>query len=65
MNITIEQYLSALRNALSERQIEVLNSLFEFPFSRATAKELAKVLSPENPNPFVASGQIGKIGKSI
>jgi 5-methylcytosine-specific restriction protein A len=65
MNITTEQYLSALRNALSERQIEVLNLLFEFPFSRATAKGLAQVLSPENPNPFVASGQIGKIGKSI
>jgi 5-methylcytosine-specific restriction protein A len=65
MNITTEQYLSAIRNTLSQRQIEVLNSLFEFPYSRATAKELAKVLSPENPNPIVASGQIGKIGKSI
>ena len=65
MDITTEQYKSAIRNALSERQIEVLNSLFEFPFSRATAKELAQVLSPEKPNPIVASGQIGKIGKSI
>jgi hypothetical protein len=47
MNITTEQYLSAIRNTLSQRQIEVLNSLFEFPYSRATAKELAKVLSPQ------------------
>lgn len=65
MNITTEQYLSAIKNALSERQIEVLNSLFEFPFSQATAKELGQVLSPANPNPIVASGQIGKIGKSL
>ena len=65
MNITTEQYLSAIKDALSEKQLEVLNLLFEFPFSQATAKELAKVLSPENHNPIVASGQIGKIGKSI
>lgn len=65
MDITTEQYISAIRNALSERQIEILKFLFDFPFSRATAKELAQLLSPENPNPIVASGQIGKIGKSI
>jgi 5-methylcytosine-specific restriction protein A len=66
MNITTEQYLSAITNALSERQIEVLNSfLFYFKEPHATAKELAQVLSTENPSPIVASGQIGKIGKSI
>ncbi|HZV69209.1 MAG TPA: HNH endonuclease [Saprospiraceae bacterium] len=65
MNITTQQYLSAIRNTLSESQRNVLNSLWGFPFSQATAKELALILSPENPNPIVASGQIGKIGKSI
>ncbi len=65
MKITTVDYLSAITNALTEKQIEVLNVLSEFPFSRATAKELAQVISPTNPNPIVASGQIGKIGKSI
>jgi 5-methylcytosine-specific restriction protein A len=65
MGITTGQYKDAINNALSEKQIKVLNALFGFPFSRATAKELAQTLSPERPNPIVASGQIGKIGKSI
>ncbi len=64
-NITIEQYEDAIKNALSYRQVEILQILYAFPESTATAKELASVLSPNSPAPIVASGQIGKIGKTI
>ena len=65
MNITTQQYLSAIKNALNPKQLATLNALFELPFSRATAKELAQVLSPANPKPIVANWSIGGIGKSM
>ncbi|MBL7763418.1 MAG: HNH endonuclease [Chitinophagaceae bacterium] len=65
LNLTVEQYQDAIKNALSYRQVELLQILYAFPNSTATAKELAAVISPKNPSPIVASGQIGKIGKAI
>ncbi len=62
---TVEQYQEAITNALSHKQIEVLQILYSFPDASATAKELVKVLSPTSPSTIVASGQIGKIGKTI
>jgi len=63
--LTVEKYQDAIRHALSPKQIEVLQILYSFPNASATAKELAKVLSPNSPSTIVASGQIGKIGKAI
>ena len=65
LNLSTEQYQDAIKNALSIRQIEVLQILYAFPNSTATAKELANVISPTSSSPIVASGQIGKIGKAI
>lgn len=65
MNITIKQYQEAIKNALSARQIEILQILYSFPNSTATAKELAEVIHPTKPATIIASGQIGKIGKAI
>lgn len=65
MEISIEQYESAIRNALKPKQIEVLRMLHAFPKSTATAKQLAEVMSPNSPHEIVASGAIGKIGRAI
>ena len=65
LNITVEQYQDAIKNTLSERQRKVLEMLYAFPDSTATAQELAEVINPQNPSPIIASGQIGKIGKAI
>ena len=64
-NISVGDYKSAIEKALSHRQIELLQLLYYFPDSTASARELAEVMNPTNPNPIVASGQVGKIGKSI
>ncbi|MCK9210739.1 MAG: HNH endonuclease [Ignavibacteriaceae bacterium] len=65
MEITVEQYKDAINNSLSAKQIDILDLLYELPHSSATAKELAQIISPFNPNPVVASGQIRKIGKAF
>lgn len=65
MNITVSDYQKAIKHALKPRQIEILQILYSFPSSTATANELAKVLHPSNPAPIVASGQIGRIDKFI
>ncbi len=65
MEVSIEQYESAIRNALKPKQIEVLIMLHSFPRSTATAKQLAEVMNPNSPHEIVASGAIGRIGKAI
>src|ERR1700722_11526602 len=60
---TIEQYEDAIANALSAKQVKVLQTLYNFPNSTATGKELAEVLN--YPSHKVAQFQIGKIGKTI
>jgi 5-methylcytosine-specific restriction enzyme A len=62
MNLTIKQFETAIKK-LTIRQIEVLQTLYYFPNSSATAKDLAFAL---NYTGFQAANrQIGQIGKSI
>ena len=63
MEITVEQYQDAIQNALSPKQIEVLQALYNFPNSTATAKELAAKLNYASYHP--ANRQIGSIGETI
>lgn len=63
MNITVEQYKDAIINALSEKQVKILQTLLDFPNSTATSKELAKVLGYSSYH--AANRQIGQIGKTI
>jgi 5-methylcytosine-specific restriction enzyme A len=65
LNIAIEEYQDAIKNALSFRQLELLQILYAFPDSTATAKELTDVISTNSSSTIIASGQIGRIGKSI
>lgn len=61
--ITVQKYQEAIINCLSPRQIEVLQILYYFPNSSATAKELATTLNYAGFQ--AANRQIGQIGKSI
>lgn len=63
--LTSEQYQDAISKALSQQQIEVLQTIYDLPNSSATAKELAEIINPASPSPIVASRQVGKIGKAI
>lgn len=58
-----QQYQDVISNALSAKQIEILQTLYHFPDSSATAKELAKALNYESYH--AANRQIGQIGKVI
>jgi len=58
-----QQYQDVISKSLSAKQIEVLQTLYYFPNSCATAKELAKALNYTSYHP--ANRQIGEIGKII
>lgn len=58
-----QQYQDVISNFLSAKQIEILQTLYYFPDSSATAKELAKALNYESYH--AANRQIGQIGKVI
>lgn len=60
---TIEQYQGAISNALSEGQIETLKTIYYFPGSSATAKELASALNYSGYQ--AANRQVGQIGRAI
>lgn len=63
--ITVHQYENALRNCLSDKQIEVLQIIYYMPNSTAPATELAKVLNPQKPHVLVANGAVGRIGRAF
>ncbi|HMT73914.1 MAG TPA: hypothetical protein PKA77_07595 [Chitinophagaceae bacterium] len=58
-----QQYQDVISKSLSEKQIKILQTLYYFPDSSATAKELAKALNYESYH--AANRQIGQIGKVI
>lgn len=58
-----QQYQDVISSSLSAKQIEILQTLYYFPDSSATAKELAKALNYESYH--AANRQIGQIGKVI
>jgi len=59
---TVEEYRNAI-NALTKRQQYILKSLYSFPNSSATAKELANLLGYSGYQ--AANRQIGQIGRFI
>jgi predicted HNH restriction endonuclease len=64
MNIpSIQQYQDIISRHFSVKQIEILQTLYYFPNSSATAKELAKALNYASYH--AANRQIGQIGKVI
>lgn len=60
---SIQQYQDIISRHLSAKQIEILQTLYYFPNSSATAKELAKALNYASYH--AANRQIGQIGKVI
>lgn len=58
-----QQYQDVISSSLSVKQIEILQTLYYFPDSSATAKELAKALNYVSYH--AANRQIGQIGKVI
>lgn len=58
-----QQYQDVISKALSPTQVETLQTLFYFPNSSATAKELAKALNYKSYH--AANRQVGQIGKVI
>ncbi|MFT3748197.1 MAG: hypothetical protein QM768_07765 [Agriterribacter sp.] len=58
-----QQYQDVISKFLSKKQIEILQTLYYFPNSSATAKELAKALNYESYH--AANRQVGQIGKVI
>ncbi len=65
MELTVEQYRSAITEALNEKQRQVLFMLRSFPNARATARQLAEMINLADPAEIVASGHIGRIGKTL
>lgn len=64
MNIpSIQQYQDVIARHFSAKQIEILQTLYYFPDSSATAKDLAKALNYASYH--AANRQIGQIGKII
>jgi predicted HNH restriction endonuclease len=64
LELSTEQYKAAVKT-LHHKQVEILRMLYSFPESTATALELAYMINPNSTSNIIASGQIGKIGKSI
>lgn len=58
-----QQYQDVIARHFSAKQIEILQTLYYFPDSSATAKELAKALNYASYH--AANRQIGQIGKII
>lgn len=63
MTITVEQYIDAISNVLSDQHKELLGTLYKFPNSKASAKELAAAMNFKSFH--AANRQIGQIGKEI
>lgn len=64
MQLTVKQYERALLNKLTEKEIEILFTLY-CNQKISTALELSHRLNPKAKGHIVASGAIGKIGKAI
>lgn len=58
-----EQYQEVISKSFSAKQIKILQTLYYFPNSSATAKQLAKALNYESYH--AANRQIGQLGKII
>jgi hypothetical protein len=65
MNLTIKQYMDAIKNSLSSRQIETLQLLYYSPNSTAKARTLTRLLSSKSEEAIVANDAIGRIGKAF
>lgn len=65
MRLTTKQYKDAIQNALSSRQIEILQIIYNSPNSSATAKQLTKLISPTSEKVIIANGAVGKIGRAL
>ena len=63
ITLTVEQYKDAIKNSLSESQIEMLKILYHFPNSTANATDLAKALNYKSYH--AANRQVGETGKTI
>ena len=65
VTLTTQDYEKAIAEALSLKQVELLQLLYSCENKSATAKQLATLLSPNNPATIIANNQIGKLGKAI
>ncbi len=65
LTLTTQDYERAISQTLSPKQIELLQLLYSCDNKSATAKQLANLLSPNNPAIIIANGQIGRLGKAI
>lgn len=63
--LTTQDYERVISENLSPNQIELLQLLYSCHNKSATAKQLAALLSPNNPAIIIANGQIGRLGKAI
>ncbi len=63
--LTTKDYERVIIENLSPKQIELLQLLYSCDNKSATAKQLATLLSPNNPAIIIANGQIGRLGKAI
>ena len=63
--LTTQDYERVISENLSPKQIELLQLLYSCDNKSATAKQLAALLSPNNPAIIIANGQIGRLGKAI
>lgn len=63
--LTTQDYERVIKDGLSLKQIDLLKLLYSCPNKSATAKELASLLSPNNPAIIIANRQIGTLGKTI
>lgn len=63
--LTTQDFERVIREGLSSRQIELLQLLYSCENKSVTAKELANLLSPNNPAIIIANRQIGALGKAI
>lgn len=63
--LTTQDYESAISERLSPKQIELLQLLYSCDNKSATAKQLATLLSPNNPAIIIANRQIGTLGRTI
>jgi hypothetical protein len=63
MKITTQQYVDAIKNTLSESQIQLLDTLSSFPYSTASSKDLAFAMNYKSSR--VSNIRVGQTGKKI
>ncbi|HEV8084960.1 MAG TPA: HNH endonuclease [Chitinophagaceae bacterium] len=63
--LTRHDYERVISESLSPKQIELLQLLYSCDNKSATAKQLAALLSPNNPAIIIANRQIGRLGKAV